>query len=85
MTDMSPKTVARVLGHALLVALDTASRDVLAREIMDCKIQPEDPYVTNTDCLVDVLIQESSTCSSELLAGLAHLYVFGLICICEYV
>lgn len=52
---------------------------------MECKMQPEGPYVTNVDWLVDVLIQESSTCSPELLAGLAHLYVFGLIRICEYV
>lgn len=55
MSDLPPVTVARVLGHALRVAPSGDGRDVLAREIMDCKADPMDLYVTNTDRLIDLL------------------------------
>ncbi|KXN89744.1 hypothetical protein AN958_05284 [Leucoagaricus sp. SymC.cos] len=53
--DMNPPLVARVLGHALVLAPNENGRDALTREILGC----------NGD--------------HELLAGLAHLYVKGLI------
>ena len=47
MKEMLPKTVARVLGHALRLAPNPVSCDVLVREIIDCKFEPEDQYVTH--------------------------------------
>lgn len=81
--DMFPKTVARILGYALRFAPNTDGRDVLAREIVDCRTEL-DAYVTSVDWLVDVLTHESRICSPELLTGLAHLYVYGMIHVCEY-
>ena len=49
MSEMTPVTVARVLGHALRLSPGPDDRGVLAREIMDCKAHPTDVYVANTD------------------------------------
>ncbi|KAH6901839.1 hypothetical protein BKA70DRAFT_1405226 [Coprinopsis sp. MPI-PUGE-AT-0042] len=59
MSDLPPVVVARVLGHALRVSSSCESRNVLARDIIDCNAYPTD--------------------HPELLAGLAHLYVFTVI------
>jgi hypothetical protein len=70
MRDMPPSMVARVLGYALMFAPSEAGRDFLARDILSCR--PE-----------HLSTQDASYCSPELLAGLAHIYVFGVIHVCE--
>ncbi|KAF9472887.1 hypothetical protein BDN70DRAFT_867965 [Pholiota conissans] len=61
MSQMSPATVARVLGHAFHFAPNDTGRAKLTEDIIECKLDPDDVH-----------------CSPELLAGLAHLYVYGM-------